>query len=119
VNNFTKPDVRMRNKMATATVLLGCLTILFGSPSAHAFFGPDNYYECLLARLPGTANDAIAQQVIAACRKDYPSVVDVEKKSGIFEPTPQECAIKKGKDTPSNFAGRAIVMACYRLYDSK
>jgi hypothetical protein len=98
------------------TVAAMCLVTLSGTASA-GLFGPDNYYECLLDRLPGTSNDATAQQIIAACQKEYRSTSVSEKKSGFFRPTARECSIKNGKNTASNLAGRAIVMACNQLYE--
>lgn len=82
---------------------------------AQALFGPDNYYECLLDRMPGVANDFAARQVIADCSKEFPRRV-AEKRSGWLHPTAGACILKHGKSTGSQLAGRAIAMACRSLY---
>ena len=111
--------VRIKGIVFTACVV--ALTYL-ASPDANAgLFGSNNYPECLLDRLPGAANDAVAQEILKSCMRDFPNNDDaaIKKKTGFFSafPSGSECTLKKAKNTPSMMAARAVQYACYRLYE--
>ena len=92
---------------------------IFSNYSALAF-GPSNYWECILKKMPGTKNDPAAIEIIRLCRKDYPVDSYVKKKSPFFGvKTAGECIIKYGSDVTSERGARAIRYACYKLYPEK
>src|SRR3954467_1399965 len=57
------------------------LLLLFTSPA----WGFD-YWECVLERMPGTANDVVARRVSYDCQKEYPVKEDPPKKTGWLQP---------------------------------
>ena len=52
--------------------ILMLLTSCFVTPVNAGWFSPDNYWECLLKKMQNVHNDTIAQQVVAACKNQYP-----------------------------------------------
>ena len=67
------------------------------------FFGPSNYWECILEKIPGVQNDYVAAQVAQSCVAEFPNtgpVPDKDKVGGLFSvPHARECVLKYGKDT--------------------
>ena len=84
------------------------------------FFGPKNYWECILDEMPGTQNDVVARSLVIQCSESFPAQLPIEGKykvGGFFSvPTKEDCLIEHAKDTPSQFAAKVIYSACYELY---
>lgn len=100
----------MRRLAAAAAFVMASL------PARAGVWGPNNYLECLLDRLPGTANDAAAAQIMQSCRAEFPGTTTLAKRRGFFDPSAQECVLKNGRSTGSNLAGKAIAYACNTLF---
>ncbi|KXB31223.1 hypothetical protein AT959_08595 [Dechloromonas denitrificans] len=81
-----------------------------------------NYATCLLKHMPGLQNDAAAQAAINLCMSENPDGINgIPQGSGrgfLGYKSGAECAMKKGAETRSELAGRAIYMACNRLYNA-
>lgn len=95
------------------------IVLIFFSPitTSSGVFGPSNYWECILDRMPGVKNDSVAIEVIRKCRKKFPNSLEVEKKSPLFGvKTAGECVLKYGKDISSPRGVKLVRIACYRLY---
>lgn len=96
-----------------------CLLSLSINTSHAGWFGPDNYWECLLDNMREVQSDIIAEEVIKNCKSTFPfhKRVFVEKKRPWFGvKTASQCVLKYGKNTPSEIAARHIQAACYKLY---
>ena len=103
--------------MKTARHCFAILLITLLPMSAFGFFGPSNFWECILDEMPGVKNDPAAIEVLRKCRNEFPSNASVEKKSPIFGvKTAGECVIENGKDVSSNRGAKLIRAACYNLY---
>ncbi|MFZ3040679.1 MAG: hypothetical protein WA108_02635 [Thiobacillus sp.] len=94
-----------------------CLAALLFSTSAVA----GNYATCILDRMPGTQNDAVANSVMRLCYQQYPdghSTTPQGAGRGWFGyASGAECTAKKAAGTPNNRAARLILIACNRLYN--
>ena len=91
----------------------------FVSPIHAGWFGPDNYWECILKNLTAIQSDTIANEVISSCKNEFPfhERIFIEKKSSWFGPkSASSCVVKYGKDVRSEVAARYIQSACYKLY---
>ncbi len=81
-----------------------------------------NYATCLLNHMPGLQNNAAAQAAINLCMSENPGGINsVPQGSGrgfLGYKSGAECALKKAAETRSDLAGRAIYVACNRLYDA-
>jgi hypothetical protein len=91
------------------------------SPVAYAgLFGPSNFWECILSKLPDAKNDLVAHNLVAECRKTFPdssNIAEKDKVGGLFSvPTAKDCFVKNGKSTPSEAAARYVFMACHQVY---
>lgn len=84
--------------------------------AAHA-----NYAECLLSKLPGTANDVAANAIVQTCQAEHPGGLSaVEQGAGrgmLGYKNGAECTAQKAGDTRSNQAAQMIRAACRKLYD--
>lgn len=80
-----------------------------------------NYATCLLDKMPGIENDAIAMATNKVCHDKYPGGFNnVPRGSGrgfFSYETGAECAAKVGAKTRSLTAGRLIFAACNALYE--
>lgn len=87
--------------------------------SSSAWAG--NFAECILDKMPGTANDVAASAVWQVCRSAYPGGIESVKQGdgrGFFGySNGNECLAKKASDTQSQRAALMIGSACRRLYD--
>lgn len=95
------------------------LNLFISSNALAGWFSADNYWECLLDGMHDVQSDAIADEVIDACKDRYPfhERVFIEKKSPWFGvKTARECTISHGKNVSSDLAARHIQAACYKLY---
>lgn len=85
-----------------------------------SLFGPSNYWECILGKMPGVQNDYVAAQIVQSCLAEFHNtgpVPDKDKVHGMFSvPHASECVLKYGKDTASALGGELIVAACHALY---
>jgi len=84
------------------------------------FFGPSNYWECILDSLPGAQNDIVGTNLIIQCNKKFPNprlIAEKDKVGGLISvPTKDDCIMKYAKDTTSPLAAKSIYAACYQLY---
>ncbi|WP_417914019.1 hypothetical protein [Candidatus Electronema sp. JM] len=81
------------------------------------WFGPSNYFECILDKMPGVKNDTVASETMQICRKEFPNQSEVKKKSAIIGiKNSSECVLKYAKDETSPLSARLIKAACYKLY---
>lgn len=80
-----------------------------------------NYATCILDKMPGVANDVVAQSVLQVCRQKHPGGFDAVKNGsgrGFFGyKSGAECTIKKAEDTRSMQGAAMIRASCIRLYD--
>ena len=86
----------MRDQMKRAAFTIAAV---FVATAAHA----GNYAECILDKMPGTANAPAAFAVARSCTNEYPGQYGtVERGSGLglfgFK-DPEACIIKKSRDT--------------------
>ena len=83
--------------------------------------GAAGFAHCLLSRLPGADNDAMARAAIHLCLQSHPGgFLSVEQGAGrgMFSfKSGAECTIEKAKGTRSNQAAHLIASACRKLYD--
>ena len=101
------------------TPIILCLLCIPPNICHANWFGPDNYWECLLDNMHEVQSDAIAEEVIKTCKNTFPfhKRVFIEKKRPWFGvKTASQCVLKHGKKTPSEIAARHIQAACYKLY---
>lgn len=79
-----------------------------------------NLATCILDKAPSAKNDHVADLIAAECYKANPGGMAVIVKGsgrGFFGyKSVEECAMKKGQDTPSAKAGYIIHVACNCLY---
>ena len=79
------------------------------------------FAHCLLSRLPGADNDAMARAALHLCLQSNPGgFLSVEQGAGrgLFSfKSGAECTIEKAKGTRSNQAAHLIASACRKLYD--
>lgn len=91
------------------------IMLLTMAGGAHA-----NYAECILDKMPGSANGATHAAVIRSCTEKNPNVYfDIERGSGrgIFGFSDENsCIIKKAQSTAFQYSAGAIGMACTCLY---
>ena len=84
---------------------------------------PDNFWECLLERLPGSSYSYNTRAIIQACRIEFPYDGPIEKQETYFfglldNDTVADCVQKhlSKTDTPDRLAQRAIQQACLTLF---
>lgn len=102
---------------ATAILVL----TLVGGGSAHAgILGSANFSECVLSRMPGSANDIVALEIAAKCGREFPANAVVEKQNGFFAAfsSGADCTVRKARETVSTIGSRIIQAQCYRLYEN-
>ena len=83
--------------------------------------GPDNFWECILDKVPGSSYGVEFRLRVAECRQEFPYNERLEKKTtyffGLFNnPTAAECVAEHTGDTPSRKARNAIAEACMKIY---
>lgn len=92
----------LRIKSIVITVCVVTITYSAATDANAGLFGSDNYPECLLDRLPGAANDAVAQEILKSCMRDFPNSGDaaIKKKTGFFSAftSGSECTLKKSQE---------------------
>jgi hypothetical protein len=103
----------MRTYVHKATLLC----VLFISPIAWA----GNFAECILSKMPGSANAATSGAVYQTCSQDFPDryagVIRGSGKGLFGYKDGNACIIKKGKETSFQPAASSIAVACRCLYD--
>lgn len=95
--------------------------ILFGLFSLPVF-AADNFAECVIDRMPGVQNDAVALAISRTCLAEHPGGIDAVKQgSGRGDwfgyNSGNECVIKKGEKVASRVGGNLLTGACNKLYD--
>jgi hypothetical protein len=82
-----------------------------------------NYAECLLDRMPGTQNAAVAQTVVKQCVASHPAgYLGVTRGSGkgwFSYSDPDACVLAKAKATTNAMAADMIRGACHCLYGDR
>lgn len=100
----------MRN-LATLLCLVAAPAIAAGS----------NFAECIIDRMPGAQNDAVAGAIARTCLAEHPGgITAVPQGSGrgwFGYESGNECIIKKGEKIVSRMGGNLLTEACNRLYD--
>ncbi|MBB5190097.1 hypothetical protein HNQ50_000807 [Silvimonas terrae] len=94
-------------------ILIIGLVLVFAAPLSFA----GSFEECILSKMPGTANDQAAFAINKLCRDEATEIAT--KKTGWFRwyKSGAECMAAKGKDTQSRSASMAIASSCYVLYE--
>ena len=102
--------VRLRRSLAAAVALACCASSVAGQTYAH----------CILDKMPGTPNDAVAYAVVQSCmRENRGGMYVIRKGSGrgwFSHGSPQACVMKKARDTTNQKAATVISAACHCLY---
>ncbi len=113
----------LKNRILKLTVTVVACFAALTSFSARAgildgLLGPNNYYQCILDRMPGTTADDAANEISAKCSKEFPLGAPIQKQTGVFSAfhSGSECTFKKIKDTASPLAKQIIQYCCYSLY---
>ena len=87
---------------------------------AHAsWFGPDNYWECILDDMQNVQSDTVAEEVVSSCKDKFAfhDRIFIEKKRPWFGPkTASACVIKYGERVQTEIGARYIQSACYKLF---
>lgn len=85
-------------------------------------FGPSNFWECVLDKMPGSQNELAAKLAARHCGQKFPGgathQVAPSDKVGhwLGRPTAMDCFSKHGKTVASDWASRVIYAACHQLY---
>lgn len=107
--------------MRLFAVVLLATTISIPQIAKAVLFGPSNRWECILKKMPGTANDTAATVIARSCyeRFDKFDQIFVAESNRIFGPkNTSDCVEKYAKDTSSRKAGRFIYMACKNIFEN-
>ena len=103
----------MRDQMKRAAFTIAAV---FVATAAHA----GNYAECILDKMPGTANASAAFAVARSCANEYQGqygTVERGSRLGLFGfKDPEACIIKKSRDTAQPNAALMIAAACRCIY---
>lgn len=96
---------------------LAMLSILLAAPAMAA----ENFAECIIERMPGVQNDAVAGAIARVCLAEHPGGIDaVPQGSGrgwFSYKSGNECIIKKGEKVISRIGGNLLTGSCIKLYD--
>jgi hypothetical protein len=80
------------------------------APVQDGWFGPSDWADCALTRMPGTRSDVVASQVMTDCYKRFPpATTTLATKLGM---NARECAVRYGRNTVSQVAAENIATAC-------
>lgn len=97
--------------------LAALLSLLAAAPA----FAAGNFAECIIDRMPGAQNDAVAGAIFRTCLAEHPGGLDaVPQGSGrgwFGYESGNECIIKKGEKIVSRNGGNMLTGACNKLYD--
>ena len=93
---------------------VGLMVASITSAPAHgAIFGYDNFWDCILDKMPGVQNDVAAIAVVQICNeKELSQNVDKKKTNQ----TRQECTLKHSRNTSGERGPWMIRAACFNLY---
>ena len=96
---------------------LAALLCLVAAPVMAA----ENFAECIVDRMPGAQNDAVAGAIARTCLAEHPGGIDAVKQGsgrGFFGyDSGNECIIKKGEKIVSRIGGNLLTGSCNKLYD--
>lgn len=101
---------------------LSALALLFIPPAIQAgvwdeLFGPDNYWECLLEKMPETQTYGGSMEHLSQCASRFPDQNDYQTGGGWFGPdTLEECLQEYRTETNEALARLSIRKACFRLF---
>ena len=103
-------------------IAISACTLVCLSTSARAIEvpdvdGPDNFWECILDKMPGVRFTVEYNKRLRECQKEFPDNEPIEKDTrGEFrifgDDTVKECVAKNTVGTPSRRAKYAIRRAC-------
>ena len=105
----------MFSKLTLAILLM---SIMAPATSKAGVFGYDNYWECILDKMDGVKNNAVAREVIREC-KSKKLTTYVKEKGSLFGTTASECVQDNADDVASELGAARVKSACYRLYPRK
>lgn len=111
---------RMWLLRASVAVLITSASIAMPRPVVAGLFSPSDFGDCILDRMPGTANDIAAGQIYAACVEKFPRAADdIKKETGTFAKykNGRECVIANAKNTSSPIAAKVITSVCFAKYE--
>lgn len=92
----------------------------YAKPKKKSFWSKKSVDECWLDNLPGTKNDAVANEIAKECWEDGRERYSGERKSGMFGgKTAGWCVKKYNSNVSSKVASDLITAACYSMYVSK
>lgn len=96
---------------------LAALLCLVAAPA----FAAENFAECIVDRMPGAQNDAVAGAIYRTCEAEFPGGIDSVPQGagrGWFSyKSGNECIIKKGEKIISRNGGYMLTAACNKLYN--
>lgn len=100
-------------KIAASALILFLVTV--------PVMAADNFAECIIDRMPGAQNDAVAGAIHRACLQEHPGGLDaVPQGSGrgwFSYESGNECIIKKGEKIASPRGGMILTGSCNKLYN--
>lgn len=114
-------DVKHRLRREIIYGLSMAAVVLLPFPTYAGFFGPGNWAECIIDRMPGVQSDPIAYSINQACIAKYGNALTVALGSGrgfTGYDSGAECAAEKGREIRSTVGAGVLNAACHRLYDA-
>lgn len=85
------------------------LAIMVAPAIARAgWFGPSNWAECILDKMPGVQNDTAAGAVISQCTTRFPDTTVVSREYDSWG----TCMTERGENVAPGLAERAVAAAC-------
>lgn len=122
-DTILKGDVhQMKSDMKAILIALAALLAITTNPVRAGIldwlFGPDNYWECILDRMPGTLTYGGSMEVITRCTQEFPDKTAYQlPRRSIFKPKDfGQCLKKYWKSEREPLAQQSIYQACYFLY---
>jgi hypothetical protein len=80
---------------------------------------PRDYPQCILERMPGAANDAVARVVVTQCTQAHPTLPDSwHAPRGRVSAEAQKCILRNSAQTPSGLGARLIEKSCLTVFRS-
>ena len=113
----------MKNILALSLLLAVCHSTALEANAQELLDldGPDNFWECILDKVPGSSYGVEFRLRAAECRQEFPYNEHFEKKTTFFfglfnNTTASQCVEDYTGNTPSRKARNAIAEACLKLY---
>ncbi|CAM2178460.1 hypothetical protein BO443_20722 [Burkholderia orbicola] len=116
----TRKHRRATLRKLKAILVATLLGTLFTPTAWAGLFGPSNWEECVLDRMPGVQNDYAAAVIITRCSDEFgnPDTVRIPEKGWLTRfNSGDACVAAKASTTASVNGARVIVASCHRLFD--